>query len=538
MMHSDSRRFLLVATVIGLIVALLLSGCGGSNTQQQSTEVKVVYPIAGDPRSLNPNWQADPESWFPAGGIFSSLVVVDFGVTTGMPPYGDLAENWDVSPDGKTYTFHLRKNAKWHDGKPVTSADVKYTYDTIIQKKYPLYGYLSQVKSITTPDEQTVVLELAEPNAAFVPMLAQGSTWYGKILPKHIYEGTDWDTSPANAKPIGSGPFKFKEWVRGSHVTVVKNSDYFRGAPAADTVIYKIASDNSVAYAEFRNKVYPCLPADFAPPWAEVKKLKEGSDPDVEVHLLTSLYDRSLYLNVRRAPLNDLKVRQAIALAVDREGLNQQAFLGLQVPSYYAGVPGFPKFLNKNVVFPKHDKAAAEKLLDEAGYPRGKDGWRFKLSVTNPVYAESVLTAEVVVEQLRAVGIDAKWEQFDSATWMQRMGEGNFDISVYFVRYGPDPDAYREHFGSGEPRNFMGYSNPDLDNLLLAARREVDENKRKEMYSEVQTILVRDVPYITLYNDIKANLIRKGWEGFPEQKSGFGKSITWFGLYAVKPPAK
>lgn len=525
------RRGALCTVTLSIIVGVLgmraLAGPAGP--------VTLVVPITAEPRTLNPNWQADTGGYTPSSNIYCHLVVMDWGVVAGTPVYGDLAEHWQVDASGKVYTFFLRRNARWHDGRPVTSADVKYTYDTIIEKRYPLRSYLADVKEIRAPNPYTLVIELSEVNAAFVPMLGIASNWFGKILPRHLYEGKDWPTADVNARPVGCGPFKFVEWSRGSHITLEANPDYFLGRPKIDRLVIRFIGDPSVAYAEFQTGRFPYLPYDYTPPYAEVAT-RLMKDPSIEVVFTPSIYSRDLYLNLRREPLNNLKVRQAIAYAVDRRAMSQLAFFGLWRPSYYAGIESFDAFLNRRARFPDANRMRAESLLDEAGLRRGPDGFRFKLSVTNFPVTDSRVIAEVLVQQLRRVGIDARWEQFDSQTWFTRLREGNYDISTYFVRYGPDPDAYFEHFGTGQARNFTGYSNPEFDRLMIEGRRTLDVNKRKRAYARGQEILVRDMPYINLFVENKISLVRKGWSGFSVQKSGYNKSVTWFGYYGVEPP--
>ena len=519
-----------IACVVALLLVILPQALGGP-----AGGVTIVVPVKGDARTLNPDWQADTGGYAPSSSIYCHLVAMDWGVVKGTPVYGELAESWTIDNSGRIYTFKLRRNARWHDGRPVTSADVKYTYDTIIEKRYPLRLYLADVKEIRTPDPSTLVIELNQPDGAFLPMLGIASNWFGKILPKHLYEGKDWATADTNAKPVGCGPFKFVEWVKGSHFVLEANPDYFMGAPKIDRLILRIIPDANVAYAEFQAGRIPLLPFEYTPSYAEVAT-KLMKDPAVEVVFTPSIYSRDIYLNVRRGPLANLKVRQAISHALDRRTMNQLAFYGLWKPSFYAGIDALPEFLNKNARFPDANRKKAEELLEEAGYKRGADGWRFRLSVTNYPVSDSEAYAEVVVQQLRRAGIDARWEQFDLQTWFTRLREGNFDISTYFVRYGPDPDAYREHFGTGQARNFTGYSSPELDQVLDQARRAIDKDKRRSLYFRAQEILVRDMPYINLFVEGKISLVRKGWTGFSVQESGYNKSMTWFGYYGVTPP--
>ena len=181
---------------ISLAAALALTACGGSGTTsspgtggsgQPAQDVSLVVPVRAEAKSLNPDWQNDSGGYWANGNIYSRLVILDWGAVTGTVAYGDLAESWDSNDDGTSYTFHLRDGVKWHDGEPFTSADVVYTFETIVENKYPLAQYLAGAE-ITAPDESTVQIDFAEPNVAFVPLLAQASNWYGAILPKHIYE--------------------------------------------------------------------------------------------------------------------------------------------------------------------------------------------------------------------------------------------------------------------------------------------------------------------------------------------------------------
>jgi peptide/nickel transport system substrate-binding protein len=145
---------------------------------------------------------------------------------------------------------------------------------------------------------------------------------------------------------------------------------------------------------------------------------------------------------------------------------------------------------------------------------------------------------EVAVQQMRAVGINARLEQFDQATWFSRVSQKNFDINCYFTRYGPDPDAYREHFATGGGRNFMSYQDKELDEIALKASMISDKAERQTIYKRIQEIVVRDIPYINLMNEQKTTIIRAGWSGFNVEESGFDTSYTWFGYYSVKPPGR
>jgi peptide/nickel transport system substrate-binding protein len=471
-----------------------------------------------------------------AAAVYSYLICLDWGVTKGVHGYGDLAKDWEKSEDGLVYTFHLHEDVRWHDGEPLTSADVKYTYDTIIEKGYPMSGYLRDVKEIRTPDDYTVEIELNLPAASFIPLLAQASNWFGSILPKHLYEGTDWETGPCSTTPVGSGPFKFAEWVPDSHVVVEANDDYFRGRPKIDTLILQHVPDTNVAVAMFQAGEFPYLPNHYIPSFGEIDQmLKDPARREMVVET-PSFYGRDLYINVTRPPLNDPKVREALAYGIDRDGINQTAFFGLWPTVQTFGIPSLGIHFNPDARFPDFDPERAKQLLDEAGYPEGSDGWRFALGVTNYNIADQALIAEVLVQQLRAIGIDATWQQFDAATWNERIGNRDFDLTVFHPRYGPDPDSFWEHYATDGPINWTGYSNPQVDELLELGKREANEEKRAEIYKEVQAILVEDMPQINLFQQARFSFVDPIWSGFPVQEEAFGKSISWFGYYAVQPP--
>ena len=531
------RHVILAAAVVlavGASAGCAASGDPGEGNKAEATTVTV--PFSPEPKSLNPNWQSDSGGFYPSGNIYSRLIDLDWGAVEAADQestvYPDLAETWDVSADGRTFTFHLHKGVVWHDGVALTSDDVVYTYETIIEKNYPLAAYLKGAH-ISAPDSDTVVISFDDTNVAFIPLLAQASNWYGAILPKHVYEGTDWSTNEANMKPIGSGPFKFVSWQSGSQITLAANEKYFLGAPDLKSLTFTVVTDSQVAKAGFDAGTYPYLTNDFISNFPQLKQLAaSGGDPQVVT--TPSLYDRSLYFNLKNSILANHKVREALAYGVDRDGINSFAFSGLWTPMYTAGLSSYTAFLNKDAQFPQHDLAKANQLLDDAGYPVKADGTRFTLRLTNYGVTDSKLIAQVLVEQFKELSINLDWQQYDVPTWLNKLSSGDFDISTYFVRYGPDPAAYGEHFATGSPRDFMGYSNADVDSWLDEAKQSTNNAVRKSLYDKVQAQLVADLPYLPLFGETKFSLVHKGWEGFPTQADAYNKAMGWFGYYQVR----
>ena len=537
---------------VGLAAAFLVGACGATTATPTAAPASsgeatpatsaaagpsgfsLVVPEQSGPKSLNPDWQDDVGGYNSSGNIYSSLVILDWGIIKGTNAYGDLAESWTTSPDAKVFTFKLRPNVKWHDGTPFTSADVLYTYQTIVDQKYPLSAYLKGA-SFSAPDDQTFVITLETSNASFIPLLAQAGNWYGKILPKHIYDGTDWSTNPANAKPVGTGPYKFVDWKQDDQVTLEANPDYFKGRPVADQLIFKVVSDNQVAIEAFNANEYPYLPSQFVTSYEEISRRMQDTAGDVRVIETPSIYGRDLWFNLAVKPLDDPKVREAIAYAINRDQISELGFRGLWTPAYTAGSPYVPAYLNEEATFPKFDLAKAEQLLDEAGYKRGADGTRFKLRFTNPTQADSKIIAEILVPQLEAAGIDIDWQTFDQPTWTENVSKGDYDLTIYFVRYGPDPDAYSEHFHTGGPRNFTGYSNAEVDKLLDDARATADEQVRQTNYDAVQQHLVDDMPYINLFGQVRFSMANKTVQCLNIEPCGFDESMGWFGYRTAAP---
>ena len=518
--------------VLGLVVAAAASSAAWA---QAPKPVTLVVPVATAPRTLSPGFVADPGGYIPTANVYSFLVTMDWGVLNGTAAYGDLAKSWDYSADLRTITFHLHDNVQWHDGVPLTADDVLFTFQRMIDNKYPYATYLKNIASMEAPDATTLVLHVKAPDVSMVPMMAQAASWTGKIYPKHLWEKEKgFDTGPYVNNPIGSGPYKFVRWSQGV-VELAANPNYFRGKPKVDRLFLRYVTDPNVARAEFDAGDMPFLPFEFAPPWAEVPALQQ--DPSVHVVLTPSQIDRSLQFNMAEKPYDDVRVRRALAMAIDRQAITDLAFNGFWKPAMHASVDAMGQWVNTAVSFPSYNPAAAEKLLDEAGLPRNAQGWRFSAKLTGPNYPDCMSINQVLSGELRKIGVNTTVESMDTATWFARIGQKKFDINCFFTRYGPDPDAYREHFATDGARNYMGFSNAEFDSLAAAGIQTADQAARKAIYDRMQAILVEQVPFVTLFNESKISLERPGWTGFSTDENGYNKAISWFGFYAVQPPA-
>jgi peptide/nickel transport system substrate-binding protein len=476
--------------------------------------------------------------------FYNVLLCIDIGAAEGIAVYGDIAEWWEAI-DNRIFTFYLVKNAYWWDGEPLTAHDVKYTFDYMIDKQIRAYSYiLKEVESIEVLDDYILRITLKKTNAAFIPTLALFSNWDAYIMPKHIYEGEDWDGHPRSqivhpdmANPdgkinpdgiIGSGPWIPIEFEPEQSLVMVPNDMYHHGRAYVDKYIVEAIPDDTVGLAAFKagNLDY-LLGLSYAPSYAELITLNETEG--ITVDKVNWNYDRSILFNMRKAPYDDLRVRKAIAMAIDRELVSEIGFAGLYVPDYHAAPPGFFWYRNDEARFPDYNPAAAEALLDEAGYPRGSDGWRFSASLMSEPYADSRTTAELATQQLREIGIDVQWDQYDYSTWLAKLNEPDYDMSIYWVNYAFDPNIYARYFTTGGDGNYMGYYNEEVDQLCADAVIPGTLEERLPYYYEVQAHLVEDIPWVPIINTQYFLMYHDDWHGLPGHPpdGSFGKMVTW-----------
>ncbi|MBO3801152.1 MAG: ABC transporter substrate-binding protein [Thermoproteota archaeon] len=495
----------------------------------------LVVIQVGDPKSFNPDAQVDDMGFPIFQNLFDKLVTLDIDYNI-IP---DLAYKWDVSSDGLIYTFYLYKNATWHDGVPVTAWDVKWTFETINKSKGIAYSWIkaSNIKSIDVVDNYTVRFVLKQPFAAFLSFLA----WYGTfVMPKHIYQNfSDW-MDPKNAalqKPIGSGPFKFVEWVKGDHVTLEANDNYFKGRPYLDKLVFKIIPDANTALSSFLAGEGDVLAV--RPPFSEIPKLNSTSGVIVIMRPVPSRW--YLGFNLLRYPFNDKTLRLAIAYAINRTYIVEKALYNYGFPAEGGYVPAIKWAFNPNAKLPEYNVSLANKLLDEAGYKLGSDGIRVtpngtKLSIKYTYFTtgpETEAIGVIIKEQLKKIGIDVTLEGLEIGTWEQKVvRERNFDIALCDGFEGPDPDNMRSRFALGAYLNFANYSNVEYLKLLENASTTTNFETRKELYWKAQEVFVQDLAYLPLVDLVAFYIWKKEFHGLPWESSGKvnynSYAITWW----------
>jgi peptide/nickel transport system substrate-binding protein len=522
----------IVGSFIILAMAVSATGCaGGGNTggdantagspaQQAGAPQKggtFVVAYSGDPISFNPNAKIDDFGYSIEQSLFNKLVTLDSDYQI-IP---DLAKSWQITDGGKTYTFDLVQGVKWHDGKPFTSADVKWTLDTIIKEKGVAYTNMKVIDAVETPDDHTVVLKLKEPSSPLLGFLA----WYGTfIMPKHLYENTDWLTNPANQKPVGTGPFKFVEWTKGDHVSLAANPDYFGGAPYLDKVVYQMMPDsNTAAQALLRGEV------DYSftqPPLTMLDSLKKAN---IKVDSFPAPSRYYAQLNLRREPLQKLDVRKALAMAINRKEIVEKAFTGLGDEAWGFYTPAIGWAYDKSARAPEYDPSKAEQLLEQAGYKKGADGTRLKLSLiyftAGQQYAD---LAQVIKSNLKQIGVDIQLQGLEIAAWSKKVGEDHdFDLAILAGFQGPDPDNMRNRFSKDGSIQFMGYSNPVIEKALDEGARETDQAKRAASYFAIQQELAKDLPVIPFAEVVSLYVYGNKVHGLAIHPENKGKLTTY-----------
>ncbi len=437
--------------------------------------------LQADPTSLDPQKTSLTALFHVTEHIYSMLVRLKPDLT--VEP--DLAEKWDISADGKTYTFTLRKGVKFHSGKPLVAADVKYTFDRLVDKATasPNATLLAPAESVAAPNETTVVITLKTADASFLTNLVAPAT---AIINKDAVDKYGDLTKNAD----GTGPFKFKEYVPNTRVVLERNPEYFEaGKPYVDGIEMTIASDDTARTAAVKTGTVDFI--EYAP-LKDIPSLKTDTSLSLAGDQNTNI--RFVGLNVTRKPYNDLKVRQAIALAVDREAVLGPAVFGFGTPTLEIFPPGYWAGLGTKP--PNADIAKAKQMLADAGYPSG-----FNTTILSWSQYSFLSNAAVVFqEQLKQIGISADINLEENAAFIKDYLDNNFDLTVSGTSAYVDPnDIYFRNFGTGQPSNAVRYSNPKADELIAAGVATTDQAKRKQVYQQLQQLLLDEAPWINLY---------------------------------------
>lgn len=520
-----------------LLFVFLVAGC------QMTSQKKVYDPTTidttpvdggtfveasiGDATMLNPMLASDSASNDINGLVFNGLVKYDKNIKL----IGELADRWKVENDGKQITFYLKKNVKWHDGEPFTSEDVLFTYEQLIATttRTPFAADYLLVKKAETLGPYKFRVTYDEP---FAPAL---ESWGMGIIPKHIYKGRDINTHPSNRHPIGTGPYIFKEWVPNEKIVLVPNPDYFEGKPHFDRYVYRIIPDLSVQFLELRQGSLSTM----APTPNQYNAYDKFFTYYNKFKYPAFRYDY-LAFNLRNPLFKDLRVRKAIAHAINKREIADGVYEGYATPATGPFPPQSWAY-NPNIKDLPYDLNESRRLLAEAGWKDtdndgmiDKNGKPFQFTViTNQGNKVRELIAQIIQSNLEKVGIKMEIRILEWSVFIHKyIDERVFEAAVLAWNLSRDPDATTIwHSKQSENRqyNFVSYKNSEVDRLLELGRRTYGIEKRAPIYHKIHELIAADLPYVFLIYPQSLPVVHKKIMGVEMAPAGLSWNFNnWF----------
>jgi len=488
-----SRRRLLQT---GLLAALPWPAAGAPEPVRGGQLVVGTYP---EPTSLTASLTTDGAAQLVRGKIFDGLLSYD----AALNPKPELALSWSVGADGLSIAFALRPGVTWHDGTPFTSADVAYSLTEIWQKFHSRgRSTFANVVAAETPDPLTVVWKLSRPAPYLLSALASTES---QIVPKHLYAGTDVLTNPYNAAPIGTGPFRFVKWERGSYVALERNPEYWdQPKPYLDRLVLRFIADpalQSIALENGEIQLSGVVAAN------DISRLAGNKNLRIDPASATAFGYSGLLFNLDRPCFADIRVRRAFAHAIDTEFIREKIYYGRGQVETGPIPPSLAAFYTPDVQHYEFDLDKATALLDEAGLRQDADGTRLSIVFVPQVTTDAAArTAEYIRFTLGRIGIRLAVQQQDFAAFIRRIYMlRDFDLSTYGGQAGPDPAIgtqriyWSKNFQPGVAfSNGAHYVSAETDRLLEAAQTELDPALRRDLYFRFQRQVQTDLPLIPL----------------------------------------
>lgn len=426
--------------------------------------------------------------------IYNRMVLTEWYNFSGS--YPDLATHWEMLDGARRWRFHLNQAARWQDGEPVTAHDVAYTHTHVMEKGYTGAMFLTDVDWIEVINDHTVDYHLKSPNAGFLVQL--GNFIFSHFLPRHLYEGTDWETNPYNLKPVGSGPFRLVEWEKGEQIIMEKVKDHWGPQPEIDRIILKIQPDRDECVRMVVREEAHFFPQDTLT--RDRLHLVEGAD-NIEVTRGVGPGMALLDFNHGTGAWDDPRKREAIARAVNRTKLKELGDPGVSQEWDHYLLATVDWAFNPDAKAPAYDPEAAKALLDEAGLEVGEDGTRghLKLYYMDTFFSHRLLAA-IVKESLEAVGFTVTYDGLSSMDWSQKVRKDHdFDLIIVGGTMAPDPEITSTKYSSTGRNNMAQHHNADVDAAYKAAREALTREERGKHYKELQAVLARDNEYVPLF---------------------------------------
>jgi peptide/nickel transport system substrate-binding protein len=528
------RKHSLFAILLIFILSIGLVGCNSdsaSNDSNDSTSNNdgdkqekqvLVFGRGGDSVGLDPITVTDGESFKVTKNIFETLV--EFGPQdTEVNP--GLAEDWEISDDGLTYTFFLRQGVKFHDGTDFNADAVVYNFERWMNgTKDKFYYYASMfggfkgdeghvIEEVKAVDEYTVEFKLKRPQAPFLKNLAMSP--FGIASPAALEEYGEKFTE----NPVGTGPFKFVEWKRNDKIVLEKNENYWKeGYPKLDGIIFKSIPENSARLNALMTGEIDL--ADGINP-TDVPQIE--SNPNLQLFKRPSMNVGYLGFTVTRKPFDNPLVRQALNHAIDRQAIIDAFYAGMAEPAKNPMPPVIPGY-NDEIEPYEYDLEKAKKLLEEAGYPDGFEMELWAMPVPRPYMPDGQKVAEVIQASFEKIGVKAKIVSFEWATYLEKARNGEADAFLLgWTGDNGDADNFlyvlldKDNIGSN---NYTYYSNDELHDILIQAQTEVDEEKRNELYKKAQEIIREDAPWAPLVHSTPVLAGKANVKGFKPHPTG------------------
>jgi peptide/nickel transport system substrate-binding protein len=497
------------ARLVFLILAINWLACPARASDELTQSADRVFgdwfvrDLSAEPATLNLITATDVYAGTVNGYIYESLLKRDEKSAKLVPV---LASGWEISPDHLSYTFHLKKNIKWSDGRPFTAKDILFSFNRIMDPKVdaaPLRVYYQDIVKIEAPDDYTVRFHYKVPY--FLALEMCGGI---PIVPAHLFKkGEDFNASPIGRHPIGTGPYKLLEWKTGSEIVLVRNQNYWGEKPAIDRIIFKILTDSTVALQVLKQGGLDMLRLDPIQ-WARETENKRFTEKFQKLGYYEPRFS-FLGWNCRRPLFSDKRVRRAMTMLVPRELILKKILFGLGAVvtgPFYINSPDYDKDIKP---YP-YDPKAALALLKSAGwhYPPGsyvleKDGKPFRFQFLIPAGPKlSLQIATILKEELHEIGVEMSIQRLEWAVFLQKINEDDFDACALGWSLGWENDPYQVWDSSQAVKggsNFVGFKNGEADKLIVDARKEFDPQKRRKMYYRLQEIIHDEQPYTFLF---------------------------------------
>jgi peptide/nickel transport system substrate-binding protein len=475
-----------------------------ARAEDEPSRGRLIVAADSEPKNLNPAIVASNGVFFVASKVIEPLAEASFTGEDGLSPR--LATGWEGSDDGLSVTFRLREGVTWHDGKAFTSADVAFSALNVWKPLQNLGRVVfAHLDAVETPDAATAIFRFSKPTP--LQLIRNALPAVSSVIPKHLYEGTDIATNPANTQLVGTGPFRFAEYKPGEYYRLTRNEAYWdKGQPKLDEIIFRVLPDRAGAGAALEAEEIQ-LAAFSAVPLADLDRIAKVPGLTVVTKGYEALtYQLVVEINHRRKELADLKVRQAIAHAIDKKFVVDTIFLGYASASTGPVPKNAPQFYEADVPTYDFDVAKANALLDEAGYAKDANGTRFALKLRPaPYFNETRQFGDYLRQALAEIGIAADLVNADSAAHQKAVyTDHDFDLAVAPPVFRGDPAIsttilVQSGIPAGTPfSNQGGYANAELDGLIAKAAETIDGAARTDLYRQFQQQVAADLPLINV----------------------------------------